>query len=427
MQFTLLICITAANALPKFLKHTGKTVEQSGKAIGGIPLITGKQLAAEIKLNKQSVPSFFLNFENALKLKGRLLYLTEKQIIQMYSNVEPKEVIKYIFRDMQDKNILDETRLANLDAFLIETKGPKKLENIKAAMSMLIEHGRLDLLEKVLHNHKSLSGSLKIELEDIYNAAKRDHVEMVQWILESDESLPFLITESMLPERIPRFDYFNAAFGGSVDGKNLNLFKILVDKYSKNLPSNLKAKILRDLLNKNLKSFLDYYFTKITVEYFGFLEWYFNTGSPSLEILDYLLCRPEWNHIDISQILHIMSLTDYAVLDRLGREFLNPDIVFYQYNLSGGKKRKIHEFKERTALNAAIKMVEEDSNPKLRKVEDILKEIRDYDDIANSVADFDWDGQAIKKLRIEDIDWSNDINDVDKNDELDALLYSLNR
>lgn len=346
-----------------------------------------EDIDANILKETKLLVSRYLNFEDAINLIGKAHSLNENQIIQLYSNSETEKVLKYIFRNLDDAQISVQVRLANLDTFL-SSNSQQSIRNLEEEIGNVIRNGKLDLLKSVLESPKLHSFSLRqLRTKDIAVAAERGNQDMVKWILDILTSGDTLFAD----------DFHQAALYGSINGEKLDIFKMMMDdiNYYDEYPvyqySNLGYNpfLLRDLANKNLQPFLDYYIPKLSGTKFNIqslLESFVRkstlpSGNPdkaSPEMVDYILHRPEWtaNYMPIQDLLYIMSTAQKDTLYRLGMEFSNSKLNFL-VKVNGKTYKLQHNaesIKGPSPLEAAIWNAKQD--PELRNVLQVLKNIK---------------------------------------------------
>jgi hypothetical protein len=368
-----------------------------------------------------------LSFKEAMNLEDKRL--TEEDIITHCDKSKAEEIIAYIFRDLgsSDHGITDEVRLKNFRILLNSEQVQRKirqdnsaafirrhslitmvesgelqmlphlrdnvarryerqltkwrilypngdpaqrlvLDSLQKAVNGLAQNGKISLLRRLLQRYKVVFSQVNIPFEAISMAAENGDKRAVVLILRN-----VVEKSGRASHRSNTFhfdEYVHHALKGSVLGENFGMFKRLIPLYNRNSSFRLFPDlILRDLLNKNLSSWVAYAITKCNYMFdrTKALQLYVkrsdlkngNPIRPTVENLHYLMHLPDNIRISIKSFISIMRYADFDIQEHLARQLLDPDLHFrVREHVTIGSKRRIVEkhVSGLEALNYAIDM-----------------------------------------------------------------------
>jgi hypothetical protein len=356
-----------------------------------------------------------LSFKEAMNLADKRL--TEEDIITHCDKSNAEEIINYIFRDLgsSDHGITDEVRLKNFRILLNSEQFQEQIqkdhmaavqnvqmnpnltrdllpqrarESLQAAVNDMAQNGKLYLLRELLEHYSDKLSQVSIPHKAIFIAAEKGDSRTVDLILgkvRSKQPLSILNTISH------DYEYIQNALRGSISGEQFEIFKQMIhlSNQSGRIVKFLPNVIVRDLLNKNHTSWLDYALSnsqyiidteKVIECYVRRSElWDGNPSKPSLENLLYLMHLPDYYYMTVKSFISIMFVADFDILEHLARQLLDPytRFVAQNYITVRGKKRIVDTFVfGMEALNHAIDMVNEYKSKRYNHVRYALEKVK---------------------------------------------------
>jgi hypothetical protein len=256
------------------------------------------------------------------------------------------------------------------------------------AVNGMARNGKIALLRSLLKRFRFAFSQVTIPFEAIYKASKNGDRIAVILILRSVVNK--YGRASGWANKLNFDDYIYHALKGSVHGEQFRIFKRLIHLYDRN--GQLRVfpyLIVRDLLNQNLRSWLDHSISKCNYMFDRkkVIESYVkrsnlkdgNPVKPSPDNLYYLMQLPDDNHIPIKSLISIMFVADYDIQEHLARLLLDPALIFevQEYIMIGRKRRKVQKLVSGfEALNYAIDMVNLYKSHRYKHVQAALEKVK---------------------------------------------------
>jgi hypothetical protein len=363
-----------------------------------------------------------LLFKEAINLKD--YGISESDIIHYCSKANAEDIINYIFRDAGNIDS-DEARVENLIILLSFKEVQKQLEadnaavlrniqrnhpfpdedlsmgimphrvldSLQAAVDAIGQHGNLALLRNVLENR--LLSMVNIPYEAAFIAAERRDVDMVDWILKRAEIDMHRFNIHIPGGRL--YDtYINYALNGSISGEQFGVFQRVLNRPDPRGYINkiFQSKLVRDLMNKNLRSWMDYVISdsrfNLQHELSLMVKYYVkrsnlkdgNPMKPTLENLLYLMHLPIRNRryaLSIREYVSIMVGADFDIIEHLARLLFDPSVQIeaHEFVMVGGKKRSVSKLVSGLeACNQALNHLTQFTSNRYKRVRDALEKVK---------------------------------------------------
>jgi hypothetical protein len=342
-----------------------------------------------------------LSFKEAMNLADKRL--TEQDIITHCDKSNAQEIIAYIFRDLgsTDHGSTDEVRLKNLRILLNSEQVQEQiqkdnmaavhnrqilnsrssnqmvaghlkhhllLDSLQAAVNDMAQNGKSVLLREVFRTYPLELSEVTFTHETIYVAAVKGDSFTVNLILAR------VLSKLTMPkwQDLNSYNYYILhAFEGSASGEHFEMFKQLISRSNPSAADSLPFPLLtaRDLLNKDLRSWMEY--VRLNSHYIidkeNAIAFYVkrfelehgNPIKPTVENLQYLMHLPSSREFTIKGFLTIMLHADFDIQEHLARQLLDPDLRFrVREHVTVGSKRRVVDkhVSGLEALNYAIDM-----------------------------------------------------------------------
>jgi hypothetical protein len=309
-----------------------------------------------------------LPFKEAMNLADKRL--TEQDIITHCDKSNAQEIIAYIFRDLgsTDHGSTDEVRLKNLRILLNSEQVQEQiqkdnmaavhnrqilnsprlnqmvsghlkhhllLDSLQAAVNDMARNGKSFLLRELLESFSREFSEVRIPLKAIFIAAKKGDSSTVYWILGKVKVKDMMRIFSDISYYD---DYVQNALKGAISGIQFDTFKRIINISDSRVVQSFSKVLVRDLLNKNLRSWLDYVLssTRYTIDKEKSIAFYVkrstlnggNPVKPSKENVQYLMNLPDNYQINLKSFVSIMYYADSSILEHLARQLLDARIRF---------------------------------------------------------------------------------------------------
>ena len=342
---TLLSSINAANTLGKIISSVAETFQQSVRVSANHPNapvlshLPHYSKSIHNVWDAHSVPSLivnhkilpFLSFKEAIIGK----VTDEREIIKYFSSKaykDPKlqketykDIINYIVRDLGNQEISDQTRINNLEIFFNSAKDEKNFLLNRNDIDNIFANGKLDLL-KYLVGKENIYQFKDFRFLPEALAARNGHIEMVKWLMERNPSLV----------------NYGKMIVSSINQDQRPTFTAVLDLVAKEKPKmrmDIYTEALASSFYHRRKGYVDYVLQKATESFKNpnelskwsenFLKMYSQKkNQPTVSTIDYFFSQKVWNPRTVSSILFAMSKATDTVVERIGRELLNPRFKF---------------------------------------------------------------------------------------------------
>jgi hypothetical protein len=330
--------------------------------------------------------------------------LTEEDIITHCDKSNAEEIINYIFRDLgsSDHGITDEVRLKNFRILLNSEQFQEQLEkenmaavhnrrllklrrlnviatpnllpqlaldSLQAALAEMTKTGEMHLLRELLQSYPWELSQVNVPHKAIFIAAGKGDSFTVDLILRRVRGkLPLPVWFDMSD-----YDkYIQNALIGSVSAGDFEIFKRIISLSNPigRMVQLFPPLIARDLLNKNLRSWLhyaisngNYIFNRKNVLHFYVKRSNLKDGNPikpSPENVQFLMHLPDDNQITMKSFILTMRYAYFDFQEHLARLFMDPLLAFQVKDFTiVGRKRRLQDklIFELEALNHAIDMI----------------------------------------------------------------------